>query len=216
MTSDTTLGWDLHVVRPGLETVVLGPASDYYTVGNWEAKLIQMMVGTAHPEGTTLVIKPHDPSTCTHLDFRTGTPSTMMTVADAMVSMPNPTNPGDTFPDLYSRLKLRVGDDEADRLWRAACAEVDANAEFRDSQGKIPGMLTSVTGLILNSIDALTEASTTITTLNRDDLYEGAIGYVDAEDATREITLAVQHLRNASRIASQYASQARTRRAEAT
>lgn len=203
--------WDTRVIKPGFPDVILGPSmrqsADLHT-----AVLRQMMAGTAHPEGTTVDTVPHTEA-CTHGSFLQDVPNNFEDLLPLFLAEPDTANPGDAFPDLYSRLVLRNGHDSAERMWQAVCAQVDADAEWNEAQQKIPGMLGDIDRTVCDAINGTGRAVQGVAELNTDDLYEGAIGAEDAGDATYELGKALRHLRNACRITSQYAGEANARAA---
>ncbi len=114
---------DLLITKPGYEPVRLGPFRPAIASQN-AASLQQQMAYTAHPLGTRIVVA-HHTAGCDHPDFTDITPTDSGTIATIMDQESD--NPGERFPDLYARLVLRHGHEQASRLWSVACRIYDGD-----------------------------------------------------------------------------------------
>jgi hypothetical protein len=110
---------DVLVTKPGYESVRLGPFLPLIAAHHVSG-LRQQMTGTAHPVGTTVSVARHHDGACDHPGFDLTTPHDPWVIATMIDQERGDAN--QRFPDLWARLHLRYGYEEASRLWQQACA----------------------------------------------------------------------------------------------
>lgn len=112
-------------------------------------------------------------------------------LAEAIAAQSFSTSYGSMYPDLYTVLSMHLGDDEAGKLWSAACSYADAAAELDEAVG---GLTRSVTDA-LHAIDKLRKRVRDVNNLTDGDI---------SSDADTELETASRSMRNVRRIISEY------------
>lgn len=122
--------WSVVVVRPGLATVRLGPVL-FRSVAEAMSVALMDVPGRSRPVGTTAGPEVYDDS----FDYLSLLPLDAGALVVMMDEERDADHPGqehgggESFPDLWDRLRAQFGYEEALPVWRVACMLADGAAE---------------------------------------------------------------------------------------
>jgi len=159
----------------------------------WAYALEQAMTHTAHPEGTAIKIVPFNPK-LPHINpdhFAASEESLPRRIRADKGS----NGTGSSFPDTYTRLVVYYGQNRADQMWSAACAEIDRDAEIGEHVAVLCDNVNAALGKVVLAQQAVRELVSS--RLYHVDLAEGWTG----SDLQRSLDDAAHELRAAARIA---------------
>ncbi|MEV8634267.1 hypothetical protein AB0395_21690 [Streptosporangium sp. NPDC051023] len=202
----------IDVVKPGYPTAHLGPFAAEEQRSSYLQALRRQMKTTAYPEGVCFEDVPYD-SDRTDVDhLPVDLPGTPVELATLLAAEPDAT--GRAFPDLPTRLRIRFGDDDGERLWRLVLAEVEADQAHADHFAAHVKRCDAATDALKDAMALLRQARRALGDAAEEDWCgDGELDSVDYRDAEAFFDIAERQIRAIQRITQNFRAEAETFRA---
>lgn len=187
-----TAGCAVVVTKPGA-AVAFGPLPKT-TAEAWARRLRATLTSSAHPEGTRVGVTGYGPGNIPVTDPET-IPADTSQVIEQMRDEPAGDGTGRNFPDLHDRLVMARGETEARRLWDAACAQIDHDAEIADHVRRLHKSVENARGAVESAACDLAQLRGRLYDV---ELAEGADG-ADLDALLDQAAAALRHARRITR-----------------
>jgi hypothetical protein len=188
------------ITRPGHDTIRFGPLLQSMA-DSWRLRLESALSHTAHPEGTAITVEPYDPGTDGGYIDPESIPASVDELMEPLRADTGNDGTGANFPDIYTQLVMRHGDNRGGRLWDQACRRADEEAEIDQAgqgiQKDIAGARAEITECLASLEQALRSVQSARAAADRLDLGIPAEVAVCPADATEHMAIALRELRAA-------------------